>query len=534
MRLSTLFVCCLFPFSAVAAAQDVPPPSPLARALAATRSAGHESREAAIMGVLALKPTVSDIVDAIDAGLPRPTSKTGWHVRAARDAVGTERPYHVYVPKAALEHDEESSGAPLLIDMHGGVSRKEFISEEDFKRFRGSWNELADEYGFVVAMPLGRGDCTWWSDAGVAHVRATIRDVKRLVAIDDDRLAGTGFSDGGTGSYYLAMVGPDPFAGLLPMNGHPVVASRASERQLYLENARATPLFVAMTQDDQLYPGKSVLPHVQALFDLNASVKLVSYPTGGHTPSYFEDQGPAFARFIVGTVREPLLDDFEWRTAESALGRFRWLEIDELGPAAGDAPAVESVNVMTRPGRVRLGFNIGPGTDGSGVNVAGIQDGSTAATIGLKVGDAIVALDGKPTLSIPALRAVLGAKGFGEPVSVEVRRGETGGTVTLTGEIAPFIPKASYIRDKPTARVAVRRNGQVIDVTSRNVRAFRVLVSPDMFDLSAEIDVRVNGTSIVKTKPTVDVAALVRRYATDADNGRLFPAEITVRVPAAE
>jgi membrane-associated protease RseP (regulator of RpoE activity) len=505
-----------------------PPKPDLAALLAAVRDADGERRDAAVAAVLGLDPKADDVASALAAGLPRPAARPGWQVLAARDEVGVDRPYHLYVPKSAAE---SATPAPLLVDLHGGVGRPVFIPEEQFAQYRDTWTELADRHGFVVAMPLGRADCTWWSAAGAGHVRATVRDARRRVAVDGDRIVATGFSDGGSGCWYLTMASPDPFAAFLPMNGHPVVASRASGAQLYLENAVATPLFAAMTQDDGLYPAASVLPHVQALFDLKAQVHLVSYPTGGHTPSYFDDQKEAFVKFALSARRDVSPDAVEWRTADAALGRFRWIEVDELGPGDGDAAAVPDVQVTTRPGRVTLGFRIDQKHAGTGVAVEGVMDDTPAKRAGLLAGDVIVGIDGKPTGDAAALRRALDAKAAGDEVKVSVRRGDA--DVALTARIDPFVPAPSYERAKPASRVVARRTGNVVDVTTRGVRRFRVLVHPGDFDLSQEVEVRVNGTTRSRSKVEPDLKTMLRRYAADADDRRVVLAEIAVTIPAA-
>ncbi|MHC4959392.1 MAG: hypothetical protein ACYTGN_13575, partial [Planctomycetota bacterium] len=265
---------------------------PLDSALAALRAAGPTERDQAVRAVLELKPDRKAVLERLGSVTVVP-KKPGWHMGEARAADGQTRPYQLYVPKGL----DPSKRVPLLVHLHGGVSRP------DFRRVLGQvgyggmlWPDAAEEAKFVVAFPEARTDCVWWGDAGVAHIRAVIREAKRFANIDDDAVLGTGFSDGASGCFYLAMAAPDPFAGFLPMNGHPAVAT-ASGHQLYLHNVAMTPLLVAMTQDDQLYPAFAVLPHLVPVMERRGRVQLVSYPTGGHQPVYFKEQRATFLRF---------------------------------------------------------------------------------------------------------------------------------------------------------------------------------------------------------------------------------------------
>ncbi len=498
------------------------------------RLSTRETRSDAVRAVLDLDPERGRLIQFIwrDLPLPLPDAPVGWTVHEAEDESGVKRPYHLYVPKSAAEARRPT---PLIVNMHGGVSRPAFIAETRFAGHRDMWTEVADQEGFCVAWPLGRADCTWWSDAGVAHVRATIRDVKRFAPIDDNRIVGTGFSDGGSGSFYLAMAAPDPFARLLPLNGHPAVASGASGRPLFLHNAVLTPLFIAMTQDDPLYPAHTILPHVERIMAQGGSAHTISYPTGGHTPSYFEEQHEAFAEFIDGANRIAFPTPLRWRTSMPAItGKpdiVRWIAIDEIGTVEGEGDAPDDdVNVMSTPGRVVLGFSMDRAYTGSGCRVDSVRDDSSASDIGLQDGDVIVGIDSTDTPGMAELRAVLGAKDHGDAIRVSADRGEE--RVTLTGRLRPFTARAIYTRESPVGRIEARFEGNEVVVTTHGVRRFRVLLSDAQFDLDEPIVVTVNGVERVRHRAEPVLGRLLMEYAEHCDGGRLFVDEIAIDLPA--
>ena len=494
-------------------------------ALSDLRAAATADRAAAVEAVLALHHEIEGVLEKLRAGPAVEPIEPGWHKLEATDEKGVARPFFLELPKSVAK---SGTPAPLLVYLHGGVSRPTFA--DDPGGYAHAWAEAGEEAGFVSVFPMGKEDCTWWSDAGVRHIRAVIREAKRIAPIDDDAIVATGFSDGGSGAYYLAMAAPTPFAAFLAQNGHPAVASGASGKQLYLRDLKLRPLFAAMTADDPLYPAFAVLQHLQPLLAEGADkLRLVSYETGGHRPSYFEDQRGAFLKFVTDTPRDPLPDEIDWWCADPATGKFAWVEVTEIGPGETDAKPLPDLNIISRPGKVRIGIQVDRNFQGPGVKVAKVMEKTTAAAMGIEEGDILVGLDKFRIADLPALSKALGKKHFDENVTVIVRRGDK--ELTLTGHFPAFMPEPYYKRDKPTARISVRHEGDAIEVTARNVRAFRLLIDPRMVDIT-KATVSVNGRPAETRSRRYDLKTILRRYGAEADKGRLFTGEIDVRVPA--
>jgi predicted esterase len=499
----------------------------LEQALATLRRAPVDQSKGAIDAVLARRPSLGQIELILQNGVSVPPAKRGWLLLQATDEAGESRPYQLYIPKS-LKAD--GGPVPLLVSMHGGVARDRFVTATGQVGFGAQWTADADEAGFVVAYPLGRRDCVWWTKAGLRHIRATIRDVKRRAPIDDDRIVATGFSDGGSGAYFLALAAPDLFSGFLPMNGHPAVAASASRLPLYLRNLKERPLLAAMTQDDQLYPAKTVLPHLQAAIESGAAVQIVSYPSGGHRPVYWREQRAAFKRFVMETEREALPDEIDWWCADTDLGRIGWIGVDKIGPGAGDAEALPDLNIESRPGRVLLGVTVDRAFAGPGVRVTAVSAGSFAESSEMKPGDVIEIVDGRRIGNLDDLREALQAKKYGDKITLTWRRDRE--PWTIFGKLPKFTPRPIYRRSGPTARLSAKVDNNVVEVVSRNVRAFTIRLARRQFDFDEEVVVRVNGKERWKGKPVADPKFLLRTYAAEADAGRLFAAEVKIEVPA--
>jgi membrane-associated protease RseP (regulator of RpoE activity) len=275
-----------------------------------------------------------------------------------------------------------------------------------------------------------------------------------------------------------------------------------------------------MTHDDQLYPAVTVLDHLDVAMRAGARIRIVSYEAGGHRPVYFEDQRPVFERFLTQTVRAPSRD-LAWSCAAPCrIGR---VEIVALGAGASDADALPDSNVMSSPGRIRLGFQADSAFAGPGVRVDEVVEKSTAASIGLRAGDVVVALDGTETADLAALAAALGAKSYDSDVAVRVRRG--GETMELRGHIAPFRAEPYYVRSAPTAHVSVQVDGARVTIASRNVTRLRILFTEP--DLAAGAPaITWNGAACPEEVRPIPVEEIATQYAEHADLGMVFSGEI--------
>ncbi|HXE46027.1 MAG TPA: trypsin-like peptidase domain-containing protein [Conexibacter sp.] len=79
-----------------------------------------------------------------------------------------------------------------------------------------------------------------------------------------------------------------------------------------------------------------------------------------------------------------------------------------------------------------LGVELAPSESGTGVQVAGVASGGPADQAGIRTGDAITALDGRPVADANALAAAVATHKPGEAVKVTLQRGGAQQTVTAT------------------------------------------------------------------------------------------------------
>jgi predicted esterase len=95
----------------------------------------------------------------------------------------------------------------------------------------------------------------------------------------------------------------------------------------------------------------------------------------------------------------------------------------------------------------------------------------------------------------------------------------------LFPDLDPPTRAEAFPRHGPSGRVEVRREGNHVEVHTRNVRHARLLLGVDEFDFSRPLRLTVNGDdSTVEVRPSL--AVLMKWAIADGDPSRLFAAEV--------
>jgi hypothetical protein len=389
------------------------------------------------------------------------------------------------------------------------------------------WGEHAKENGYLLAIPAGQRGCEWWSAVGARHVLDVVRTVKRVYNVDDDQVFATGFSDGGSGSFFLALTHPTTFAGFIPLNGH-LAVTQAQGLQVHLINLRNRPLYVVNTEKDSLYPAASVGPIVDAMAPLAIDVLWHVIPEFTHNPMYMATERPLIAAWMDVTRRAPRPARVTWAGTATAPKRVDWLEVVSLSEAgAGDA--APDPNPELPPGRVRIGITLDQAFAGPGVKVGGVADDTPAAAIGLEVGDVIVGLDETAIRGIRDLRAALGRKTWGEAFTLEVQRGDE--AMALEGAFPAASPRAVFRRGTPWGFVEARESGNGIDVEARGVTRLALYLDREQTQ-GDDVVVRVNDVEVHRGPVAPDLAFVLARAAEDRDRAKVYAARLEIEVPA--
>jgi pimeloyl-ACP methyl ester carboxylesterase len=414
---------------------------------------------------------------------------------------------------------------PLLVVLHGGVSRAQPEQDPVAYVVADEFATLAAREGWIALYPFGQVGATWWDKAGMANVRDLVRAVKRECSVDDDRVWLAGFSDGASAAFLYGMISPNDYAAFVALNGHMGVGSLDGNLPTYAPNLSNTPVYAVTTFDDPLYPSRIMRRTIEMAREAGAQILYRELP-GTHDFDYAGEETPRIAAFLDRHPRDPFPSRIVWETARPEYGVCRWLAIDRV--TTGEPEAWHrDFNVALEDETVTIGFLADEAHEGEGVLVGSLPEGDTAARdMRLAPGDLIVAAGNLPVRTMDDIYEYKGTLRRGGPVSLTVLRGDR--RLVLEGRLPESGTYNCFKRELPSALAKASFSANRVDVEASRLGAFRVLVHPDMFRLDRNVVVTVNGKVVCDAPVTPDVGFLLRNFLGNRDRRLLYVAEIPV------
>lgn len=214
-------------------------------------------------------------------------------------APGTEMEYGLYVPTTY-----EGAPTPLVVALHGLGSGIMYMMEYN------NLVELAEQYGYIVATPMGYNPRGWYGSRGMGNDfngRATDPgpenlgelselDVLNVLAIvrdefnvDDARIYLIGQSMGGAGTWHIATKYPDIWAAIAPMA--PAIYSSPDA----LESARDIPVIAVQGDADQSVDVEVTRRWIAKMEELRMEYRYIEVPDGTHASAGRENIDQVFA-----------------------------------------------------------------------------------------------------------------------------------------------------------------------------------------------------------------------------------------------
>ena len=448
----------------------------------------------------------------------------GWASGYVKFEEGFEQEYVYYVH----EKYDPKKPVPVIVVLHGGVSRPQPIAGESLKRYGGNYVSLLDsgKEPFIMIVPAGTGRTPWWSKNGSKMVFDAIDDMKRTYNVDTDRVMVTGFSDGASGSYYLSMTNPTKFCQFWPFNGFAAVATMTGTK-VYLESMKNRPMFACNTTEDSLYPPNYYNPFVKAMKDVGVALTFHEFENIGHNFAYIDKIAKETRKLFAKTERDPWANELTWVCADTShFNRIDWIEILETGQAE-NSREFENRTVKITSG-VKLGVNIDQNYVGEGVRVGKVEPGSTAANIGMQDGDVIIEMQGEKVSGLNDLRAVLSTLEGGEKLVVVVER--AGKREKLEGTVAKPRGREVLSYGVEPGFVHVKKQGNTFEVDAANVTSLRIMLSPDFVDFDKEVAVNVNGKEVAKLEVGYSKKDILHSYLRDFDVRTLAATYLDIQI----
>ncbi|SHF26590.1 hypothetical protein [Pedobacter caeni] len=157
--------------------------------------------------------------------------------------------YYVRLPKDYNPKKRYS----LLFFLHGAVN---YTSLADYQSsyILGDWNRFytkyADQQEVIMVYPAGSKKYNWMKpDDGFFMIPAMLREIKKSINIDDDKVFISGHSNGATGSFSYLMKQQSPFAGFYGFNTKPKVFTGGT----FIKNILNRSFFNVSTDMDYYY-----------------------------------------------------------------------------------------------------------------------------------------------------------------------------------------------------------------------------------------------------------------------------------------
>lgn len=428
---------------------------------------------------------------------------------------GVKRPFYWYIP----ESYKASRKTPLLVYLHGGVNRPKLIENPLEYVKESPFLDLSATKGYILLFPLGQAGATWWDSVGVSNVLAQLRTTKRIFNIDDNRVYMTGFSDGGSGSFFFAMCHPTDFAAFLPLNGHPGVGSIDGGNQTYFVNLFNRPLSVVNTDIDPLYPDKKIRPMMNLAIEAGANLLYRIYTGIGHSFDYAEKEIPLMLKFMEDHPRIPNPPLIKWETADKRFKRCVWLAVEKV-KAGNVAPWYKDKNMELIDDRVIFGFFPDDTYEGEGIRMAEVIDSTFCALAGAKKGDVVVKVGNKKVDTIKVLNEYKANKKRGDSADITVMR--EGEVIKLKGHFPPPKKYKLFRRGKPSARAEVSFCGNRFDIRGSQLGAFTIYIHPDMVQLDQNVTIYVNGKKVFDEKVKPDLKFILKNFLKNRDRELIY------------
>ena len=448
-------------------------------------------------------------------------AKTGqvWMTNRTPDDV--EHRFAVNVP----ESYDPARKYQVRVQLHGGVMmRRSNVPPAN----AGGIGQVAGTDDQIYIVPFAWDAMPWWSDDQILNLRDVIDRTKRVYNVDENRIVLSGVSDGGTGTYFVAMRDTTPYASFLPLNGFIMVlaaADIADNGPVHPNNLRDKPFFIVNGERDPLYPTRRVDPYVEHMKHGGVTLEYLPQAGAGHNTQWWPQVRDRYESFVREHPRNPLPDTLTWETYDARLyGRAHWLVIDKVWSAKGEAASMPDLNRYSGPPVQDFGAR------SVGAHITRVMSGSNAERIGLRAGDALLRVNDETIhIDVEIAEAFENVRPGSKMTLLVVRDNLP---IELEGAYEPKTvtppPRDLFDRSAPSGRVDLQRDGNTVTATTRGVGAFTLLLSPEQFDFNQPVKVIANGRTVFNGRVKKDLKTLLKYAASDNDRTMLFGAALHI------
>jgi len=168
-----------------------------------------------------------------------------------------------------------------------------------------------------------------YPDKGFFMVPQILKNIKRFINVDDDRVFITGHSNGATGSFSYLMKQPSPFAAFYGFNTRPRVATGGT----FIRNILNRSWFNVSTDLDYYYPPGAHDSLTKVMKSLGADYQDHRFNGFTHGFPQYNESEPAYKLLFAdldNRKRNPFKNTIYWECDDLKYGECDWMKITAL------------------------------------------------------------------------------------------------------------------------------------------------------------------------------------------------------------
>jgi len=236
----------------------------------------------------------------------------------------TSTSYFVHLPKSYTP----SKKYTVLFYLHGAVrgnALSVFETKLNLMYDNRRYTKRADANNVILVFPKGNKDFNWMlKDDGFFMVPEIVKQLKKALNIDDNKVFISGHSNGATGSFSYLMKQPTAFAGFYGFNTYPKVFTGGA----FIKNVLSRSFINFSTDQDYYYPPNANDSLNVLMTDLKADYKDHRYNGFPHWFPAFEASEPAYDILfddLLHRKRQPFPKTIQWEFDDNAYGTMDWI-----------------------------------------------------------------------------------------------------------------------------------------------------------------------------------------------------------------
>jgi S1-C subfamily serine protease len=250
---------------------------------------------------------------------------------------GKPRGFSLYLPTSYVAKDP----VPVLLYLHHAPGQPHLQGGRDragvaVVRFR----KMAEKHGILFVAPYTSKGAEWWTPEGKRLVAWTLRQLRRLYKIDDDRIALMGAMGGADAVWYLGQEMPGAWSVLMPMTGDAYEIG-ALIRPLFLGTLDRMDILMGVPGVTKSTVGtkdtNKFLQGLNPMFHQRMRITAAIYPRAQGDFRYLDSITEQVASFVLSKKRKPFAVEVDVETEAGHPLQSLWLRNDGHDPD-GDVP----------------------------------------------------------------------------------------------------------------------------------------------------------------------------------------------------